>query len=235
MSISLNDILKIEDAIETAREDDTPYAVYGKEDNDVIEVIGDPNKTEVKSTDFLIKFRYTVKELNGIIPDGARVIGNHYVVFSHKFEDIILNPAKDLIVVSAMMDILPFFAELESTFEERKEEIERIEKSYNAKIKIPETSEETIKVIIPREDKRAEVEKKVENVMQKFSNKVVKLYIDGGDKLQLGLYNLVATLLGIDDELGAHMQPASVISATTNIIATYPELLNEAETLFGLS
>lgn len=235
MSISLNDILKIEDAIDKARDDDTPYAVYAKGDSDVIEVIGDPNKTEVKETDFVIKFRYSVEELNGHIPEGARVIGNHYVIFSHKFEKINLSPAKDLTVVSSMLDILPFFAELESTFEEQSEQIEKLEKEYSAKIKIPASLSEKVKIVIPNESRKTELENKVNEVTETFSNKVIRLYVEAGDQLQLGLYNLVASLLGIDDELGAHMLPASVIGATVNIISTYPELLNEAEALFGLS
>ena len=236
-NISLNDILKIEDAIDTARDDDTPYAVYGRDDTEVIEVIGDPNKTEVKKSNYNIKFRYTLEELNGNIPEGAEVIARRFVVFNHKFEDITLNPAKDLKVVSCMMDILPFFAELESTFEQRNSEIEGLEKEYNAKVKMPTNMNEEKPVIVSIRDKNKikELEQKIESITQKFGDTLVRLYVNGGDQLQLGLYNLVATLLGIDDDLGAHMLPGSVIRATMTIFTTYPELINESEVLFGLS
>jgi len=236
-NISLNDILKIEDAIDTARDDDTPYAVYGRDDTEVIEVIGDPNKTEVKKSNYNIKFRYTLEELNGNIPEGAEVIARRFVVFNHRFDDITLNPAKDLTVVSCMMDIFPFFAELESVFEERNSEIENLEKEYNAKVKMPTNTNEEKPVIVSIRDKNKikELEKKIESVTQKFGDTVVRLYLDGGDQLQLGLYNLVATLLGIDDDLGAHMLPGSVIRAVMTIFTTYPELINESEVLFGLS
>ena len=236
-NISLNDILKIEDAIDTARDDDTPYAVYGRDDTEVIEVIGDPNKTEVKKSNYNIKFRYTLEELNGNIPEGAEVIARRFVVFNHKFEDITLNPAKDLTVVSCMMDILPFFAELESTFEQRDSEIEGLEKEYNAKVKMPTNMNEEKPVIVSIRDKNKikELEQKIESITQKFGDTLVRLYVNGGDQLQLGLYNLVATLLGIDDDLGAHMLPGSVIRATMTIFTTYPELINESEVLFGLS
>lgn len=236
-NISLNDILKIEDAIDTARDDDTPYAVYGRDDTEVIEVIGDPNKTEVKKSNYNIKFRYTLEELNGNIPEGAEVIARRFVVFNHRFDDITLNPAKDLTVVSCMMDILPFFAELESTFEQRDSEIENLEKEYNAKVKMPTNTNEEKPVIVSIREKNKikELEKKIESVTQKFGDTVVRLYLDGGDQLQLGLYNLVATLLGIDDDLGAHMLPGSVIRAVMTIFTTYPELINESEVLFGLS
>lgn len=235
-NISLNDILKIEDAIDTARDDDTPYAVYGRDDTEVIEVIGDPNKTEVKKSNYNIKFRYTLEELNGNIPEGAEVIARRFVVFNHRFEDITLNPAKDLTVVSCMMDIFPFFAELESTLEERNSEIEGLEKEYNAKIKMPtNTNEEKPVISIRDKTKIKELEQKIESITQKFGDTVVRLYVDGGDQLQLGLYNLVATLLGIDDDLGAHMLPGSVIRAVITIFTTYPELINESEVLFGLS
>lgn len=235
-NISLNDILKIEDAIDTARDDDTPYAVYGRDDTEVIEVIGDPNKTEVKKSNYNIKFRYTLEELNGNIPEGAEVIARRFVVFNHRFEDITLNPAKDLTVVSCMMDIFPFFAELESALEERNSEIEGLEKEYNAKIKMPtNTNEEKPVISIRDKTKIKELEQKIESITQKFGDTVVRLYVDGGDQLQLGLYNLVATLLGIDDDLGAHMLPGSVIRAVITIFTTYPELINESEVLFGLS
>ena len=235
-NISLNDILKIEDAIDTARDDDTPYAVYGKDDTEVIEVIGDPNKTEVKKSNYNIKFRYTLEELNGNIPEGAEVIARRFVVFNHRFEDITLNPAKDLTVVSCMMDIFPFFAELESALEQRNTEIEGLEKEYNAKIKMPtNTNEEKPVISIRDKTKIKELEQKIESITQKFGDTLVHLYVDGGDQLQLGLYNLVATLLGIDDDLGAHMLPGSVIRAVMTIFTTYPELINESEVLFGLS
>lgn len=235
-NISLNDILKIEDAIDTARDDDTPYAVYGRDDTEVIEVIGDPNKTEVKKSNYNIKFRYTLEELNGNIPEGAEVIARRFVVFNHKFEDITLNPAKDLTVVSCMMDIFPFFAELESALEQRNAEIESLEKEYNAKIKMPtNTNEEKPVISIRDKNKIKELDQKIDAITQKFGDTLVHLYVDGGDQLQLGLYNLVATLLGIDDDLGAHMLPGSVIRAVITIFTTYPELINESEVLFGLS
>lgn len=234
-NISLKDILKIEEAIDKAREDDTPYAVYGKDDSEVIEVIGDPNKTEVKKSDYDIKFRYSIDELNGYIPEGAEVIANRYVVFSHYFEDITLNPAKDLVVVSAMMDILPFFAELESSMEERNAEIGRLETEYNATIEMPSREDEKPVIKIKNKNKQKELEQKVNEITEAYGHTLIRLFIEGGDKLQLGLYNLVASLLGIDDELGAHMLPGSVLRASLQIIATYPELINESETLFGLS
>lgn len=234
-NISLKDILKIEQAIDTARDDDTPFAVYGKDDTEVIEVIGDPNKTEVKVSDYDIKFRYTIDELNGYIPEGAEVIANRYVVFKHHFDDVTLNPAKDLIVVSAIMDILPFFAELENSMDERKEQLERLEKEYNATIVIPTDTDEKPIIKMKNKNRQKELEEKVTEVTRAYGESLIRLYVDGGDKLQLGLYNLVATLLGIEDDLGAHMLPGSVLRATMQIITTYPELINESETLFGLS
>ena len=234
-SIRLEDILQIEKAMDEAREDETPFAVYGKHDNDVIEVIGNANKTEVKSTNFNISFRYRKDELPAI-PAGAKLIGNHFVVFSHEFEDVTLSVASDMVIVSAMMDILPFFAELEQAYEERGNKISLLEKQYSAKIQLNDDKKNVRpQIIIGDESKRAELEKKVDDVLEHFVNYTVKLYIDGGDKLQLGLYNLVASMLQIDDDLGAHMMPASVIKATINILKTYPEVFNEAESLFGLS
>lgn len=229
--IKLEDILQIEKAMDTARDDNTPYAVYGKHDNGTFEVVGDANKTQQKYSDYVIRFRYRIEELPAI-PEGSEVIANHFVIFSHTFKDITITPRSDITIVNSMMDILPFFAEMGSIREEREDLIEGLEKQYNARIKI---EDETPSIIIGDESKRQELTKKVADVFETFGRKCLTLYINAGDQLQLALYNFVATLLQIDDELGAHMLPASVIKATVKIIETYPELYNEAETLFGLS
>lgn len=47
------------------------------------------------------------------------------------------------------------------------------------------------------------------------------------------MYDLVATVLGIDQELKDYMTQASVAQATVQIVQLYPELVNESDTFFG--
>lgn len=47
------------------------------------------------------------------------------------------------------------------------------------------------------------------------------------------MYDLVATVLDIDQELKDYMTQQSVVEATARIIELYPELVNESDTFFG--
>ena len=47
------------------------------------------------------------------------------------------------------------------------------------------------------------------------------------------MYDLVATVLDIDQELKDYMTQKSVVEATARIIELYPELVNESDTFFG--
>ena len=53
------------------------------------------------------------------------------------------------------------------------------------------------------------------------------------DDVTIALYNFVDTLCGISDEEAAHMVASSVMTAASTIITEFPEVVNEAETLFG--
>lgn len=46
------------------------------------------------------------------------------------------------------------------------------------------------------------------------------------------MYDLVAFVLGIDEELKEYMTPVSVMKAALQIIEGYPEVINEADTFF---
>ena len=52
------------------------------------------------------------------------------------------------------------------------------------------------------------------------------------DEVVDGMYTLVATVLGIDPKLKDFMIARDVIAATTQIIATNPSAVNEADTFF---
>ena len=46
------------------------------------------------------------------------------------------------------------------------------------------------------------------------------------------MYDLVAAVLHIDDDLKEYMYPSSVFDAVSKIFMQYPELVNEADTFF---
>ena len=55
------------------------------------------------------------------------------------------------------------------------------------------------------------------------------------NEIQLAVYNLVATFLGISDEDATWMEPMSVIATAGKILKEHPEIINETELFFGLS
>ena len=62
---------------------------------------------------------------------------------------------------------------------------------------------------------------------------LLSLFANAKEEIHLAMYNLVATFLGIDDHLGAHMLPFSVIGALSQLIDNHPEIFNEADVFFG--
>lgn len=53
------------------------------------------------------------------------------------------------------------------------------------------------------------------------------------EEVHLAMYNLVATFLGISDQMGEYMLPVSVIKALYGIMDAHPEIFNEADVFFG--
>lgn len=101
------DLLAIGEKLKKTNEDTTPFAVVKEEK---ISVIGDANKTQVKSNDYEIKFRIPKDGLEQI-PAGAREVGPYYV-FTIKYENVTITPRNDLRIVDAIMKIVPFFNKL---------------------------------------------------------------------------------------------------------------------------
>ncbi|MBP1045095.1 hypothetical protein I6N96_02305 [Enterococcus sp. BWM-S5] len=62
---------------------------------------------------------------------------------------------------------------------------------------------------------------------------LLSIFIGAGDEVHLAIYNLVATFLGIDDQLGEYMLPFSVIENLNKIMDNHPEVFNEADVFFG--
>lgn len=106
--VSVEDMTKMQQSIEKAHEDDTPFPVVSR---DGISVVGDVNKTEVKSHNYSIRFRFTQEEAAELGIDPSEIIktvGN-YVIIKIDYENVSIKPRYDLEISAAIVRILPYF------------------------------------------------------------------------------------------------------------------------------
>lgn len=99
-------IKDINEALDEAENDDTPYPVLvdGK-----VNVVGDANKTEIKKHNFTVSFRFP----KGVIPaDGADASGEDWDLKRVEFKDIYITPRRDLTVMNAVVNVLPYFRKI---------------------------------------------------------------------------------------------------------------------------
>lgn len=201
--ITKSDFDDLGKVIEKAREDTTPYAVYdGKSEQ--LSVYGDANKTENKSVDMTVLFRFLKEDFEQ--PDDiadTKEIGK-YVQYSRTYTDVTITPRKNTEVLEHLLSVVPYFTELEDAMSDFKEAMEK-----------------------------AETKEQKSEVYRVYNIKVLHVYNTMSDDVTIALYNFVATLCGISDEEAAHMVASSVMTAASTIITEFPEVFNEAETLFG--
>lgn len=106
-SFTPQELVKLNEKIKAASDDTTPYLILKENE---IHVPGDANLTEVKKTDYAIKFRYP-RNLFTELPDGAREVGD-FVIFSVTYPDITITPRRDLKIISEIFKLKPFMQEL---------------------------------------------------------------------------------------------------------------------------
>lgn len=72
-----------------------------------------------------------------------------------------------------------------------------------------------------------------EGDLESYSHEdVVEMLSEYGNEFVDALYDLVASVLQIDEALVDYMLPSSAISATAQILHEYPEIINEGESFF---
>ena len=109
--ISIDQLGELKGAIEKAREDDTPY--IGIKD-DELHILGDPNKTEVKSADYVVHFAFpntdewrkraeSVGDKIGKSTDDGR-----YFLATREYKNIYLSPRRMGAVVTTLAQIESF-------------------------------------------------------------------------------------------------------------------------------
>lgn len=105
--ITQEEFLKIAENLKKAEEDDTPFVVVK---DDELAVVGDANKTELKKNTYELTFRFPITD-GRFKTENSRVIGNFYLT-DITYEDVFINPRKDLKIIGAAMKIIPFFKKL---------------------------------------------------------------------------------------------------------------------------
>lgn len=219
---TINDWLDINKSLEKAREDDTPHAVLN---NGNLAVVGDANKTEVKKVDYQIKFRFEEEELQAY-PKNAKKVGK-YIMFTIDFEDIHINPRKDMLLVESALGIYPVITALTNVVDTRNSQIEEMLKQAGAEY----TKDDDGQITLSQPNKQLEDEIEVMKVQANIE--MIHVYNQAGEQGQQAIYDFVKTLLNIDDVLADHMLPGSVLNALYATIVNNPEIFNETETVFG--
>ncbi len=109
--VSIEQLGELKGAIEKAREDDTPY--IGIKD-DELHILGDPNKTEVKSADYVVHFAFpNTDEWKARATSMGDKIGKttddgRYFLATRKFKNVYLSPRRMGAVVSTLAQIESF-------------------------------------------------------------------------------------------------------------------------------
>ena len=219
---TINDWLDINKSLEKAREDDTPHAVLN---NGNLAVVGDANKTEVKKVDYQIKFRFEEGELQAY-PTNAKKVGK-YIMFTIDFEDIHINPRKDMLLVESALGIYPIITALTNVVDTRNSQIEEMLKQLGAEY----TKDDDGQITLSQPNKQLEDE--IEVMKTQANIEMIHVYNQAGEQGQQAIYDFVKTLLNIDDVLADHMLPGSVLNALYATIVNNPEIFNETETVFG--
>ena len=107
--LEANDLKKIQEKMDDADKDNTPFVVIDGEDR--ISVVGDANKTEVKKKEYSVKFRLP-SQYKDLIPNSEPILDGKYYVATVKFNDVMITPRKDLKIVSAITSMIPFLRDI---------------------------------------------------------------------------------------------------------------------------
>ena len=109
--ISIDKMGELKSAIEEAREDDTPY--IGIKDNE-LHVLGDPNKTEVQSADYVVHFAFPNTDewrakANSMGDEiGKTTDDGRYFLATRKYKNVYLSPRRMGAVVTTLAQIESF-------------------------------------------------------------------------------------------------------------------------------
>lgn len=104
--MELKDYKAIDEAIEKAEDDVTPFTVVTE---DSVNVVGDANKTEVNRHDFSVTFR---------IPQRTKE-GFKYQKITKEYKDVFITPRNDSKVVKLITALMPYFRKIRDGKQEK--------------------------------------------------------------------------------------------------------------------
>ena len=121
--MTLEDFLKMQEAMKGAQEDDTPYLAVA---DDELHVIGDPNETEVKTADYSVyflfpdtrDFRYRSRMAGDIETDeinGEKLnddVPNGFFLVRRDYNNVFVAPRRVGNVISAFAVVLQFYYDI---------------------------------------------------------------------------------------------------------------------------
>jgi len=148
-------------------------------------------------------------------------------MFTIDFEDIHINPRKDMLLVESALGIYPIITALTNVVDTRNSQIEEMLKQVGAEY----TKDDDGQITLSQPNKQLEDE--IEVMKAQANIEMIHVYNQAGEQGQQAIYDFVKTLLNIDDVLADHMLPGSVLNALYATIVNNPEIFNETETVFG--
>ena len=110
--VDLEDMVGVQTKFEEAGHTDVPVAVVQK---DGLKVVGDANKTEIKSRDYSVRFRFPKRMASqyNIDPDSVIKEIDDYVIVRFDFIDVHIVPRRDYEILESIIAIIPFFKKLD--------------------------------------------------------------------------------------------------------------------------
>lgn len=129
--ITTSDMVDIQQSMNEAQKSDTPFAVVTK---DGVNVVGNPNKTEVKSHDYNIRFRFPKSMAQGIDEKDIVATVGDYVIVNMEFTDVHIKPRNDVDINAAIVKIIPYFKNMTEDLkveDKTQEELTEIVKAIN--------------------------------------------------------------------------------------------------------
>lgn len=126
--ITIEDMAKMQSAMEEAHKDDTPFPVITK---DGLTVVGDPNKTEKKTHDYVMEFHFKPEELKkyGIKEEAVERWVAGEAVLHREYTDVSVMPRYKLEIDASLVKILPYFYNVN-------EETKRVEKRSDEDMRV---------------------------------------------------------------------------------------------------
>lgn len=108
--VDLEDMLGVQEKFEEAGHTDVPIAVM---QGDKLKVVGDANKTEVKSRDYTVRFRFPKSMATNVSKEDILAEVGDYVIVRFEFTDVHIVPRHDYEILESILDIIPFFKKLD--------------------------------------------------------------------------------------------------------------------------